>query len=142
MSEFPLQSQDAKFDEDGFEKVKTDLQQVATSLGDETVIHLSGPRVMIPRAGVVNIFLTSDTTTSSSSTAYHVITCLRSGQDETGISFNTNTNELTAYEELYGGQVKASRGSVISVDISVTGSPSPTLSNDNFTIRCELAEES
>lgn len=138
----PLQSQDAHFDENGFESIKTDLQQIAMAIDVSKRTSLSGgDRVMVPRAGVVNIFMVCDTATSSSSTAYHVLTALRNGQDETGISINSYTNELVAYKEYYMGQRPVSQGNVVSIDIAVTGSPSPTLSNDNFTIRCELAEE-
>lgn len=138
----PLQSQDATFNEDGFEAVKTDLGNMALQIGQRTVLHLSGAqRVAIPRAGVAKIFAQSDTATaSSSSTANHVLTAMRSGQ-VTDISLDSDDNEIVAYKEYFMGEIPVSQGSLISLEVTVTGSPSPTLSNDNFTVRCELSEE-
>jgi len=138
----PIQSQEAKFDERGFEAFKTDLQQIAQSINFSNKTHLTGgDRLLVPRAGVANVFFATNTATSSSSTAYHVITAIRSGQVDAGISINTFTNELVAYKEYYAGQFAVSRGTILALTVAVTGAPTPTLSNDNFTIRCELAEE-
>jgi hypothetical protein len=138
----PLQSQNANFDDRGFAAVKTDLQQLAQAIDSSGTTTLTGAnRVLVPRSGVVNIFFSTDTATVSTSTAYHVITALRNGQSETGISINSFTNELVAYKEYYAGQRPVSQGNIIAISIAVTGSPSPTLSIDNITIRCELSEE-
>lgn len=138
----PLQSQDAKFDQDGFEGVKTDLGNIALKIGQPETLYLSGAnRIAIPRPGVAKIWAISDTATAaSSSTANHVITALKSGQ-ATDISLDSDDNEIVAYQQYFMGEIPVSQGNVISIEVTVTGSPSPTLSNDNFTVRCELSEE-
>lgn len=135
----PLQSQSAKFDEPGFEAVKADIQQLATLVGQNNTLSLTGgSRLLMPKTGTAQFWISCDTATVSTATAYHTITCVRSGQSETGISFITTDNELVAYDELFAGEIPVSQGNTIAVSVSVTGSPSPTLSSDNFSIRCEL----
>jgi hypothetical protein len=140
----PLQSQDSQFDAKGFEDVKTDLQTLSILGRQERIIHLSGgDRLVVPVDGTANLYTVSDTATTSSSTAYHTITCLRSGQSISTITDNANAlvttaNELVAYEEYFMGTVPVSQGNVLKVNVAVTGAPTPTLSSDNFGLRCEL----
>lgn len=135
----PLQSQSAKLDEEGFEAVKADLQNLSVLTGQDTTIHIAaGDRFLVPRTGTAQFWVSSDTATVSSAAIFHTITCLRSGQDETGISLVTSANELVAYEEYFMGEIPVSQGNTVKVNVAVTGAPSPTLSSDNFSLRCEL----
>lgn len=135
----PLQSQSAKFDAEGFEAVKSDLQQLSVLVRQDTAIPIAaGDRFLVPRTGIAQLFLSANLATVSSSTAYHTITCIRSGQSETGISLVTTANEIVAYQEYFMGEIPVSQGNTIAVSVSVTGAPVPTLSSDNFSLRCEL----
>lgn len=135
----PLQSQSAKFDEPGFEAVKADLQQLSTLVGTSPSIPIAaGDRFLCPRTGTAQFWVVSDTATVSSAALYHTITCLRSGQSETGISLVTTANEIVAYQEYFMGEIPVSQGNVIAVNVAVTGAPVPTLSSANFSLRCEL----
>ncbi len=135
----PLQSQSAKFDEPGFEAVKADLQQLSTLVGQATSIDIAaGDRFLVPQTGTAQFWASSDTSTVSTATAYHTITCLRSGQSETGISLVTSANELVAYQEYFMGEIPVSQGNTVAVSVTVTGAPVPTLSSANFSLRCKL----
>lgn len=135
----PLQSQSAKFDEPGFEAVKADLQQISTVVGQAAALSIAaGDRFLVPRTGTAQFWVSSNAATVSSAANYHTITCLRSGQSETGISLVTSANELVAYQEYFMGEIPVSQGNTISVSVTVTGAPVPTLSSDNFSVRCEL----
>jgi hypothetical protein len=140
----PLQSQNSKFDADGMEDVKADLQTLSILTRRDSLIHLSaGDRLVVPVDGNANIFLTPSLATVSSSTQYHTITCLRSGQafstfTDSAVSLVTSDNELVAYQEYFMGTIPVSRGNVISANVAVTGAPTPLLSSDNFSLRCEL----
>lgn len=140
----PLQSQNSKFDADGMEDVKADLQTLSTLVRRDNVLHLTGSdRLVVPEAGNADLYTVCDTATTSSSTAYHTITCLRSGQDIATITDQANTlvttaNELVAYREYFMGTMPVTPGNVLAVNVAVTGAPSPTLSSANFSLRCEL----
>ncbi len=135
----PLQSQSAKFDEPGFEAVKADLQQIAALAQQDTTLHIAaGDRFLVPLTGTAQFWTSSDTTTVSSAALYHSVTCLRSGQSETGISLVTTANEIVAYQEYFMGEIPVSQGNTVKVSVTVTGAPVPTLSSDNFSLRCKL----
>ena len=135
----PLQSQSAKFDAEGFEAVKADLQNLSVLAGQEATIDIAaGDRFLVPQTGTAQFWTSSNTATVSTATAYHTITCLRSGQSETGISLVTSANELVAYQEVFMGEIPVSQGNTIEVSVAVTGAPSPTLSSANFSLRCKL----
>lgn len=135
----PLQSQSAKFDEPGFEAVKADLQQISTVVGQSAAISIAaGDRFLVPRTGTAQFWVSSNTATVSTAANYHTITCLRSGQAETGISLVTTANELVAYQEYFMGEIPVSQGNTIETSVVVTGAPVPTLSSANFSLRCEL----
>lgn len=135
----PLQSQSAKFDAPGFDAVKADLQQLSNLVRqDESLAIAAGDRFLVPLAGVAQFWISSNTATVSSAAHYHTVTCLRSGQSETGISLVTTANELVAYQEYFMGEINVSQGNTIAVSVTVTGSPSPTLSSANFALRCQL----
>lgn len=135
----PLQSQSAKFDKEGFEAVKADMQTLSVLANQDNTIHIAaGDRFLVPRTGIAQLFMSVNLATVSSSTAYHTITCVRSGQSETDITLVTTANELVAYQEYFMGEIPVSQGNTIAVSNTVTGAPSPTLSSDNFSLRCEL----
>lgn len=139
----PLQSQSAKFDAEGFDAVKADLQQLSTLVRQETTIPIAaGDRFLVPRTGTAQFWISSNTSTISSAALYHTVTCLRSGQSETGISLVTTANEIVAYQEYFMGEIPVSQGNIVSVSVAVTGAPVPTLSSDNFSLRCELTPRS
>ena len=135
----PLQSQSAKFDAEGFEAVKADLQNLSVLTGQETTIDIAaGDRFLMPQTGTAQFWASSNTATVSSPGNYHTITCLRSGQSETGISLVTTDNELVAYQEYFMGEIPVSQGNMIETSVVVTGAPAPTLSSANFSLRCKL----
>lgn len=135
----PLQSQSAKFDEPGFEAVKADLQQLSTLVRQDAAIDIAaGDRFLVPQTGIAQFWTSSNTTTVSSAALYHTVTCLRSGQSETGISLVTSANEIVAYQEYFMGEIPVSQGNTIAVSVTVTGAPVPTLSSANFSLRCKL----
>lgn len=137
----PLQSQNATFDEDGFELIKTDVQQMALQINRNPPTLLSGyDRIFIPRAGRASVFMVANVATVSSSTQYHLFSILRGGQSESGITVDTRAAELVAYQEVSLGQVDVSQGTLLELSIAVTGAPAPTLSIANTAIRCELTE--
>ena len=138
-----LQSQSAKFDTEGFEAVKADLQQLSVvAEQDDSIIIAAGNRFLVPATGVAQFWTSSNTATVSSAANYHTITCLRSGQAETGISLVTSANELVAYQEYFMGEIPVSQGNTIAVSVTVTGAPVPTLSSDNFSLRCKITPRS
>lgn len=135
----PLQSQSAQFDEAGFEAVKADMQQLSVLVRQDAAIPIAaGDRFLVPRTGMAQLFMSCNLASVSSSTAYHTITCIRSGQAETGISLVTTANELVAYREYFMGEIPVSQGNTVAVSVSVTGAPVPLLSSNNFSLRCEL----
>lgn len=135
----PLQSQSAKFDGPGFEAVKADLQLLSTLIGQSPSIPITaGDRFLVPRTGTAQFWISSNTTTVSSAALYHTVTCLRSGQAETGISLVTSSNEIVAYQEYFMGEIPVSQGNTVAVSVTATGAPVPLLSSDNFSLRCEL----
>ena len=135
----PLQSQSAKFDDEGFSAVKADLQQLSVLANREsTILIAAGDRFLVPETGTAQFWTSSNTATVSSAALYHTITCLRSGQAETGISLVTSANELVAYTEYFMGEIPVSQGNTVAVSVTVTGAPVPTLSSANFSLRCEL----
>ncbi len=135
----PLQSQGAQFDEAGFSAVKADLQQLSVLVRQDAALSIAASdRFLVPRTGTAQFWVSSDTATVSSAAIYHTVTCLRSGQSETGISLLTNANELVAYKEYFMGEIPVSQGNTIKVSVTVTGAPVPTLSSANFSLRCEL----
>ncbi len=134
-----LQSQSAKFDEEGFAAVKADLQQLSVLARQSSTLSIAaGDRFLVPRTGTAQFWVSSNTATVSSAALYHTITCLRSGQAETGISLVTSANELVAYTEYFMGEIPVSQGNTVAVSVTVTGAPVPTLSSANFSLRCEL----
>lgn len=135
----PLVSQAARFDAEGFELLKTDLRSLGQLLGSGSTIYLSGTdRVCIPVSGKARFFCVCDTTTVSTGIAYHILSLLRSGQSETGISLDTRTVELAQYGLNYLGEVTVGRGNFCKLNIAVTGAPVPLLSSANFALFCQL----
>ena len=135
----PLQSQSANFDDPGFQAVKADLQQISTIMEQSGALSIAaGDRFLFPRTGTAQFWISSNTSTVSSAALYHTVTCLRSGQSETGISLVTTANEIVAYQEYFMGEIPVSQGNTIAVSVTVTGAPVPTLSSANFSLRCEL----
>jgi len=140
MSSVPLTSLNAPFDAAGFESVKADLQMLALQDEVAAYLHLSGPnRVLVPLAGSAFVYAVTDTATASSGAGdNHVLKCLRSGQDESGLSQSSVNAEYIAYREMYLGRFDVGQGDVLKLSLTVTGAPSPTLTADNFTMRVAL----
>ena len=97
--------------------------------------------IAVPYAGQVSVYVVPSVTTTSDSTNYHIIKALRSGQDETGIALDSRTVEFTAYKQLFLGHLLVAMGDIVTVDVAITGSPSPRLSGADFAIRCELTRK-
>lgn len=94
--------------------------------------------IAIPVAGIAQVYAVPTASTTSDGSNYHTIKALRAGQDESGVSVNTSVVELTAYQRVYLGRFVVGQGDVITLQVSVTGTPSPELSNANFVLQCEL----
>lgn len=139
----PLRSADARFDADGFESVKSDLQLLAASSAQRVAVRYGGgDRILVGVAGMAQVWAVSDTATAGSTgVAYHVVTLLRNGQSETGRQEDTRNGEIAQYSQLFLGQLTVSPGDVLRVNVAVTGAPVPTLSVANFSLRCDIAVE-
>jgi hypothetical protein len=95
----------------------------------------------VPLAGVLDVYAVPVRASVSDASNYHTIRILRSGADETGQFWDTRplfSGELTAYSQIYFGQLNVGQGDVIQVQVTVTGAPTPVLYPDDFAIRCEL----
>lgn len=140
----PIRSMDARFDEEGFEAVKSDIDTLSVSVASTSdVIRLNGPtRVQVPVSGVAQVYMVSDTATAGSSIIdYHVIKCLRCGQDEGGRAVDTQQAELPAYSVRYLGTFTVGADDVLALSLVVTGAPTPTLTIDNLTMRVDLTPQ-
>lgn len=136
----PIRSADAVFDADGFETVKADITTLALASAQGTTVYLGGPtRVQVPLPGVADVYVVSDTATAGSTgAAYHVVRCLRCGQDSSGRKVDTRQAELPAYSLRFLGQFTVGQGDVLALSLVVTGAPVPTLTLDNLTMRVDL----
>jgi hypothetical protein len=67
-----LQSQSAKFDEEGFAAVKADLQQLSVLARQSSTLSIAaGDRFLVPRTGTAQFWVSSNTATVSSAALYH-----------------------------------------------------------------------
>ncbi len=136
----PLVSQAARFDAEGFELVKQDIRSASQLLASSSTLYLSGTdRICMPVQGRARFWAVSDTATAGSGAAYHVLSLLRNGQSETGITVDSRNAEIAQYGANYLGEAQVSQNSFCRLDVAVTGVPVPTLSSANFAIRCELS---
>lgn len=137
----PLVSQAARFDREGFDLLKADMRSVSLFLASISTLNLSGSdRICIPVNGKARFWCVSDTATAGSTgAAYHVLSILRSGQSETGITVDTRNAEIAQYRLNYLGEITASRGNFCKLSVAVTGAPAPTLSSANFVLFCQLS---
>jgi hypothetical protein len=100
-----------------------------------------GYRASMPYAGVCDVYARSDTATAGSNgTNYHIVNATQNGQAYLANQTDTRQHEIAAYTDLYLGQFKVGQGDVIAIKVAVTGAPSPTLSVNNFSIRCNLVQ--
>ena len=145
MSRITLRSQAVQLDQtkEALEAIVSDLQGMAMVVGQRSIIYLSGSdRIAIPTAGVAKIYAVSSlTTVGSDGSNYFVVTALRNGQDETGVTRDTRAAEITGYTEFYLGVVTAGKGNVITLQVSATGLIYPILTNANLSIRVELGPQ-
>jgi hypothetical protein len=98
--------------------------------------HLTGKgSLIVPFEGNLNATIISDTTTVSDPSNRHTVTVSRNGHDDFPVVLDTSNNEIVANKPLFLGSIAhAGVNDVISLDITIYGTPSPMLSSDNFTI--------
>lgn len=130
----PIRSQDAPFDDVGWETVKADITTLSLAVQGSTVLYLTGSdRNHMPVDGIAQVYMTSNTATAGSTgAAYHVIKCLRSGQDTSGRLIDTRQAELPAYTQRFLGTFQVGAGDTLALSLVVTGAPAPTLTTANL----------
>jgi hypothetical protein len=98
--------------------------------------------IVIPFEGNLTAYIVCDTTTVSSAGNFHEVTLTRNGHKDFPITISTDPttgSEIGAFKQKHLGSIAhAGVGDVIETSVTVTGSPSPMLSSDNFTIRLVL----
>lgn len=136
----PIRSSDAALDVDGFETVKADINTLALAIAQPTTLYLGGPtRMQVPVPGIADVYLVSNLSTAGSTGVnYHIVRCLRSGQDSSGRKVDTRQAELPAYSIRFLGQFTVGQGDILALSLVVTGAPVPTLTLDNLTMRVDL----
>lgn len=143
MSRINLQSLNADQAEpkDAIAALLADLQSLAIEVGRKRIVHLSsGDRLVMPRAGIAQIYAVSSmTTTGSDVSNFFTVNVTRNGQAETGVSLDTSKVEVTAYAERHLGVLPVSRGEVIALQVVTTGTLYPILSTANLSLRCEFS---
>lgn len=117
-------------------------QNSASSVRKTTAISCSGYRATMPSSGVANVWAVSDTASAGSTgAAYHTLTLRRNGSAIGTLTYDTRRIEIPAYRGgAYIGKTKVAASDVLSVGVSVTGAPAPTLSTANFVLFCTLTE--
>lgn len=123
--------------------IRNDIQRIAGYALTKNVTYDSGSyRVAVNGVGVANVWAVFDTATASSDGSnYHVVTLLRNGIAANSLTYDTRNAEIFSYQGgVYLGEVNVTIGDILSVDISVTGSPSPSLTTANTIIRYRLRE--
>ncbi len=116
-----------------------DLTRLALEVNRRQVIHLCGPRLMMPRAGMARVYLVSPVTTAGSDGSnYQTIQILRNGQAASGILQDTRNVEVVAYVPYFLGTFAVAQGEVLALSITSVGTISPTMMAADMTLRAEL----
>ena len=128
---------------DALALIRDDIQRLAglTQKNSTIIMSGSGSKLPVTTAGVARVFAISDTATASSDGSnYHVLTLLRNGVTPVTMTYDTRNTEIPAYlGGCYIGEVAVGVKDVLSVSVAVTGSPSPSLSTDNFCLLSIIA---
>lgn len=122
-------------------QIRKDLQTLSWVIQRQiTVVRFSGwARVAVPLAGACRVYATTGRSTAGSTgAAYHIINATRNGQAEQPFQTDTRQGELIAYREAFLGEFRCGQGDVLRINVTVTGVPAPTLTEADFTLRCEL----
>ena len=122
-------------------QVRHDLQTLSFAVQKLLgVTRFSGwCRCSVPVAGAVRVYASTDTATAGSTGVnYHIFNCTRQGQAEQAYQVDTRQGELAAYTECFLGEFSCGQGDVLASKVKVTGAPALTLSQTNFSLRCEL----
>lgn len=122
-------------------QIRQDLQTMTFVIQKQLGLTRFGgwARVSVPVAGPVRVYASSGRATAGSSgIAYHIINATRQGQAEQAYQIDTRQGELAAYTEAFLGEFQCGQGDVLRINVAVTGAPAPTLTEADFTLRCEL----
>lgn len=122
-------------------QIRQDLQTITFVIQKQLAVMRFGgwARVSVPLAGPVRVFASSGRATAGSTgAAYHIINATRNGQAEQAFQIDTRQGELAAYSEIFLGEFQCGQGDVLRINVTVTGAPAPTLTEADFTLRCEL----
>ncbi len=116
-----------------------DITVLALAVNRREVIHLSGPRLMMPRGGLVRIYVVSPVTTAGSDVSnYQTIEIIRNGRAESGILHDTRTSEIRAYVSYPLGAIQVGQNDVLEMVVTSVGTIAPTMTAEDMTIRAEL----
>lgn len=131
----PSRHFDPKHPETWVDAVRQDMRNIGKAVGSAP-IYLSGKRVIVPLQGLsqitANVYAVTDTATVSSGGNYHTLAALRSGN--AGQPISSLAAEFPAYSPMWLGAFPVGFGDLLSLSLTVTGSPSPVLTLENFTV--------
>ncbi len=119
-----------------------DLQRIAGRPQALAPIVSGTARLCMPMSGQARLYAVSDTATSGSTgAAYHVLAATRNGTVPLTLTYDTRRVEIPAYlGGCYLGELKVSVGDIVTVRVTVTGAPAPTLTAANFSLLIYLKE--
>lgn len=125
-----------------FGLVTDDLQRLAGRQPGLAPIGSGTYRACIPVSGQARLYAVSDTATSGSTgAAYHVLAATRNGTVPLTLTYDTRRTEIPAYlGGCYLGELTVSVGDIVTVRVTVTGAPAPTLTSANFSLLIYLKE--
>lgn len=122
--------------------IRDDIQRLSALVTKNVTRAYSsgGFRLPSPSGGIADIWAVSDTASAGSTGAnYHVLALRRNGVAVGTMTYDTRRVEVSAFGGgCYLGQVAVSEGDLLSVSVTVTGAPAPTLSTANFCLRCQI----
>lgn len=120
---------------DWVDAIRQDVRNLGKSVGSQP-LYLTGKRVVVPLQGTsqitANVYAVSDTATVSSGGNFHTLAATRSGV--AGNSIVSSAAEFAAYKPMWLGAFSVGFGDLLALSLTVTGSPSPVLTLENFTV--------
>ena len=95
--------------------------------------------IRCPVAGLATVLARVEKTTASDPSNYHILGLDRSGAPE-GLTIDTRDTEVEAGVDVNLGQIRVGAGDVLTLSVTVVGSPSPRLYPGDFVLGCALRE--
>lgn len=125
-------STQAKFDDDGFELVKSDIQALCRAVGTSSVITSGQASVLAGANGTAKVYATSRVTTTGSTGAnYHIITVKRNNTDgPDALGVDTRATEVAGYTVLFFGTFPVAFGDRLDIVVATTGAPTALVAAD------------